>query len=390
MRAPPRWQRCIAHHDREVVDFVERYFGADDRVCLLIAGAGFDPRSASVARLLAGALAPAGSERLRALFIRERRPNPDLDLVERGDRHASELTELVLPSKVVDVEVLSREDGAVVGGYRAIKVLRDERGAQFAGVTDVVLDMSALSIGISFPVARYLFETCREMGPAVNFHVIVASHPLLDAAISSVPSDVVDPIRGFSGGIDLADSEQDPKIWLPHLAPGRNSALQLIRDKLQGPVAVCPVLPLSQRDPRVADRLIAAFENELYQEWEVDPRNLIYAIEDDPLDLYRTITAIYRRHTGVFSGVTRSHLVLSPSGNKVLAIGALMAALEHDLPVRYVEAVSHIVDWTRIAQADPNASRLVHVWLHGAPYALPSRSVVSAKAVHRVEEVLPS
>jgi hypothetical protein len=286
---------------------------------------------------------------------------------------------------VVEVEVLSHEDGAVVGGYRAVKVLRDEGGALFEGVTDVVLDMSALSIGVSFPVARYLFESCVGAGPTVNFHVMVASHPLLDGAITSVPSDVVDPIRGFSGGIDLADSEQEPKIWLPHLAPGRNSALQLIRDKLQGPVDVCPVLPLSQRDPRAADRLIAEFESELYQEWEVEPRNLVYAIGDDPLDLYRTITAIYLRRTSVFSGVTRSHLVLSPSGNKVLAIGALMAALEHDLPVRYVEAVSYTVDWTRIAQADPTASRLVHVWLHGAPYAEP-RSVASDAAVLKVEE----
>jgi hypothetical protein len=197
---------------------------------------------------------------------------------------------------IVDVEVLSCEDGAVVGGHRAVQLLR-EQGAICNGMIDIVLDMSALSLGISLPIARYLFEASGAVGSGVNLHIMVASHPQLDAAILSVPSDVVDPIRGFSGGIDLAESDQDPKIWLPHLAPGRTSALQLIRDKLQGPVSVCPVLPLSQRDPRAADRLIAEFESELYQDWEVDPRNLVYAIEDDPLDVYRTITAIYRRYT---------------------------------------------------------------------------------------------
>jgi hypothetical protein len=228
--------------------------------------------------------------------------------------------------------------------------------------------MSALSIGISFPLARYLIGACAQVPRCVNFHVLVASHPQLDAAISSVSSDVVDPVRGFSGAIDLAESDQDAKIWLPHLGHGRKTALNLIRQKLQGPVDVCPVLPLSQRDPRAADKLIAEFENELNQEWEVDPRNLVYAIDDDPLDLYRTISAIHRRHKRVFHKIATSHVVLSPSGDKVLAIGALMAALEHDLPVRYVEAVSYSVDWEQVERADPETSRLVHVWLHGDPY----------------------
>jgi len=368
MRAAPRWQHCITHHDDEASDFIRSYFSEKERVCLLVAGAGFDPRSASVAQLLAEILINDKRDRLRALFIRERRPKPEQDLVNRGDRHSAQLATLAPSSEIVDVEVLSSEDGAVVGGHRAVQVLRESAIAALDQITDVVLDMSALSIGISFPLARYLIESCQSADNCVNFHVIVASHPQLDASISSVPSDVVDPVRGFSGGIDLAESEEDAKIWLPHLATGRNSALNLIRQKLQGPVDICPVLPLSQRDPRAADKLIADFDSELYQEWEVDPRNLIYAIEDDPLDLYRTITAIYRRHKRVFHKVTRSHVVLSPSGNKVLAIGALMAALEHDLPVRYVEAVSYSVDWQKIEQADPGTSRLVHVWLHGDPY----------------------
>jgi hypothetical protein len=365
MSALPRWQHCIAHYDEQAADFVKQYLSARKRVCLLVAGAGFDPRSATVARLLSE-IVKAGT--LRALFVRERRPSPDPDLLSRGDAHARELLKLVPRAKVVDIEVLSADDRAVVGGHRAVQALSGAGLRQLDDVTDVILDMSALSIGVSFPVARFLLEACENAGPTIAFHVIVASHPVLDDAISSIPNDAVEPVRGFSGAIDLAESVEEPKIWLPHLASGRNSALQLIRDKLPGPVNVCPVLPLSQRDPRAADRLVAEFEGELYQDWEVDPRNLIYAIEDDPLDLYRTITSIYQRYIGVFSEVTRAHVVLSPSGNKVLAVGALMAALEHDLPVRYVEAVRYEVDWSRIAEANPGASRLVHVWLHGPPY----------------------
>jgi hypothetical protein len=215
----------------------------------------------------------------------------------------------------------------------------------------------------------------REESPATRFAAAKAAAPYCHAQLQAVavrnvvPYDVVDPVRGFSGRIDLEESEQEPKIWLPHLSFGRGSALQLIRDKMRGPVDVCPVVPLSQREPRTADRLIASFESELYQEWDVDPRNLVYAIEDDPLDLYRTISTIYRRYTGVFSGVIDSHVVLSPSGSKVLAIGGLMAALEYDLPVRYVEAVGYEVDWPAAGKLESDEKRLVHVWLHGLPYA---------------------
>lgn len=371
MKRPGHWYRCITHEDSDVSEFVQSYFRLPDRSCLFIGGAGFDPRSAAIAKLIAEVMNGVARHRLRALFIRERRPNPDPDLVRRGDEHAVLLRSLIANSEVADIEVLSQEDRAVVCGRRAVDLLRTNPIASLEGVTDVVLDMSALSIGVSFPLARFLLDECERRGDQVNFHLFVASHSQLDASISSVPNDTVDTVRGFGGDMELADSADHAKIWLPHLAMKRNATLNRIRDKLSGPVDICPVLPISERDPKAADKLIAEFKSELNQEWEIDPRNLIYALEDDPLDLYRTISTIYRRHKSVFDRVPdiESHMVLSPSGNKVLAIGALMASLNYDLPVRYVEAVSYLVDWDNIEKIGPDRSRFVHVWLHGQPYA---------------------
>lgn len=364
----PRWQHCVSHGDAEAESFIRVYFAREDRSCLLVAGAGFDPRSGAIPTLLSEVLADGPPNRLSAVFIREHRPNPGADLLKAGDRHAELLQNTIPSSRIINVDVLAENDGAVVGGQRIISAMRGVGSGILAGVTDVVLDISALSIGISYPLASYFVAACEAQGPRVNFHVMTASHPFLDEAITAISSDVVDPVRGFSGEIDIEASATEPKIWLPHLSKNRNSALQLILDSLEGPVSVCPVLPLSQRDPTAADRLLADFESELYEEWEVDPRNLVYAIEDDPLDLYRTITAIYRRTHSVFRALTKPHLVLSPSGNKVLAIGALMAALEHKLAVRYVESVGYEVDWAKVDSAANSKSRLVHVWLQGEPY----------------------
>ena len=92
---------------------------------------------------------------------------------------------------------------------------------------------------------------------------------------------------------------------------------------------------------------------------------MIYAAEDDPLDLYRTVLRIDDLRRPVFEGFGGSLLVLSPMGSKVLALGTLMAALERNLPVVYLEAIGY--EFTEVpAGAEPE---LVHVWLEGDLYA---------------------
>ena len=59
-------------------------------------------------------------------------------------------------------------------------------------------------------------------------------------------------------------------------------------------------------------------------------------------------------------------LVLSPAGNKVMALGALLAALERDLPIVYLESVGYELESTVPDRLDePN---LIHLWLEGDVY----------------------
>ena len=360
----PRWQHCVTYSGADLNTFMHDYVRSGTRACLLVAGAGFDPRTSALARLLSSEIAGTSSS-VKAFFIREQRPTPGQKLMQLGDKHTSDLRSMIPGCSVIEIEVLAEVDRAVVGGQRVISAIFSSVGL-FEGITDVMLDVGALSLGISFPLARYLYETCARSD--ANFHVFAASSSGLDDAIKSIPSDVVDPVRGFSGQIDFESAVEEPKIWLPHLARNRTPSLQRILDSLKGPVKVCPVVPMSQSDPKAGDRLLAEYEPELMREWKIDPRDLIYALDDDPLDLYRTISAIYRRTQSVFKDVVRTHLVLSPSGNKVLAIGALMAALEYDIAVRYVESVGYEVDWEKLQSQERQPNRFVHVWLHGDPY----------------------
>lgn len=101
----------------------------------------------------------------------------------------------------------------------------------------------------------------------------------------------------------------------------------------------------------------------------MDTRNIVYASESDPLDLYRTILRLEDLRVPVFAECDGSLLVLSPLGSKVMALGCLMAALERDLPIVYLEAVGYAVEANKLAQEGDY--KLLHLWLEGDVYPAP-------------------
>ena len=95
-----------------------------------------------------------------------------------------------------------------------------------------------------------------------------------------------------------------------------------------------------------------------------DARSIVYADEGDPLD--RTILALDDLRKPVLVETGGSMLVLSPFGSKVMALGALMAALERDLTVAYLESIGYELESSIPKEIDePN---LVNLWLEGDVY----------------------
>lgn len=78
-----RWEQCVSHRGNAAETFLRSYFGQKDRNIRLVAGAGFDPRSARVASLLAE-VAPG---RVAGLFLREDRPAPRPELMSSADEN---------------------------------------------------------------------------------------------------------------------------------------------------------------------------------------------------------------------------------------------------------------------------------------------------------------
>src|SRR5690242_18545935 len=132
MMPPRRWDPCIAHRGSDATSFIEGFFRDEHRKVLLVAGAGFDPRSARGCI----ALADVAASRVVGAFIREQRPNPDPELLRRAEGNSAKMQSLVSSSREVPIEVFSL-DGAVIGGRAATIAMGQFPLADF---TDVIVD----------------------------------------------------------------------------------------------------------------------------------------------------------------------------------------------------------------------------------------------------------
>jgi hypothetical protein len=353
------WEDGVTHA-ADAPAFIRDYFGRTDRRVLIVGGAGFDPRSTVVS----ASIAEVNAKR-RGIFVREERPNPATNLIHRAEANVVRLKEIVPDCGIQSIEIFDKDDNAVVGAKRLIRSIAPlmSTGEQ---PTDIILDLSALSIGISFPLVRFVYETFGRKTNGPNVHLFVSEDPNLDSGISPEHTDQPMYIPGFDGDAALDQQSKATRLWIPQLVRNRREALRRIHDFVHAE-ETCPILPFPARNLRSGDELLEHFMTEIEDTWEVDPRNYIYAAEQEPLDLYRTLLRIDDARKRVYQAHGGSMLVLSPIGSRVLALGALLAALERNFPVAYLESISYALPANPPPVA-PQTWPIVHIWLTGDAY----------------------
>ena len=365
MTQPSQWERCVHHRGTDAEQFAAEYYAQEDRKVLLIGGAGFDPRTQEVAK----SLSEICGDRLTGLFVREERPNATESLRAIADENDAKLRALIPEVDIFSVDVFGI-DNAPVGGRRATRQVHERM--DLTDITDVVLDCSALSVGVMFPIARYCLQQTRACGHDKNFHINVLDDPEADASIISTSCGKAAPLHTFSGGLSLDGSTDAARLWLPQLGAGRREYLNLIFQDVN-PHAVCPIIPFPSTNPRAGDELMQeysdlfeAISDPMMPTWNVDSRDIVYTHEKSPLDLYRSVLRIDDARQRVFLETGGSQLILSPLGSKAVAVGLLMAALERGFAVVSVESIEYRLAET--ATDNRRGAELVHLWLHGQAY----------------------
>ncbi len=289
-----------------------------------------------------------------------------MELLTRAEANQEHLLSQ-LPGSAVEHIPIFATDGAVIGGRAAVtsvdRVILD-------GITDVFVDFSA-----SFDRGRVSHRSAFIRGvelmgkTAPNLHLVVTDEPATDSQIASTACDFASTVHGFKGGWGLDFNSQAAKLWIPQLSVGKKAVLERIHLAVQ-PDAVCPILPFPASNPRLPDELIEHYAEEFQNPWEVDARDIVFADERSPIDLYRSVLKIGDARRRVFADVGGSLIILSPVGSKALAIGGVMAAIERDFTVMYVESIDYAVNFAKIEHTREHApSDIVHVWLSGEAYA---------------------
>ena len=183
------------------------------------------------------------------------------------------------------------EDGRRVGPRSIAQEFSSS--AEFRLYTDVVVDISALPRGLYMPLLAKLlalFDGESTDGEKRNLHVIVSHSPVTDGAIVEEGlEESASYLFGFAAAaLESESTSGQPKIWIPILGKRQQAQLERIHT-LVSPDEICPLLPSPAQDPREGDSLMIEYRELLFDQLRVEPRNIIYAAESNPFEVYRQL-----------------------------------------------------------------------------------------------------
>ena len=365
-----RWDPYSLTLDGEFDAFWSARFASRRRRLLLILGRGFDVRTLETARRLHALGADVTVWQLvfdNGLGDSERR-------AELTRRNQAGLAKLFPADRITPVHIS-------IGGPSGTAVT--PRNTQAALVSagdcrdfdDVIVDISAMPRMVAMTaVSGLLFrldKMAAEGGPSVDLHVTVAESVLADlgAARGSL-RDGVSFVLGFSGHLEEQTTQNWPRVWFPVLGEGQRDRLSLIRDLLN-PDEICPVIPFPTRRPRRGDEVVGEHRDTLFDDFAIEPANILLASEYNPFAAYKQIYTAMERYKQALRTMGGSKLFVSPLSSKLLSIGVLLACYDHkfnggatgnfDVGIPYVETAVY---------GDPDQSpsapfELHSMWIRG-------------------------
>lgn len=355
------FDRCISHSGDDASDFIGHL--SKSSAVLFIGTVGVEQASLYCATRF------ASGKNVFFKFLVENRPSVSPALIQLGQKHEAYLKNNVSSdADFVPLEVISL-DGATTGGRNVTNQSQPwfiER--EYA---DVVVDVTGMSRGVFFPLVKLACEIGQERG--FNVHVLAASNDKPSIEVHSEASDRAEWIHGFQGGVEFDRNSDDLKLWVPQLTPNALNQADLMQRHIQPtPAEVCPIIPFPSRLPRQGDELMNEYADLLFDRWEGNLLNVMYAHESDPIDVYRSIHRMHAVRELVFSGAAggkRATTVLSPAGWRLGSVGMLLAAIDLSLPVLYVETIGYNPTGSAPSTVSVEGpSCLWHIWLVGSVY----------------------
>ena len=368
-----RWETYFRQYGVDLEHFLARSLNSKDRKIRFIVGSGFDPRMLSGLRLIKEHC-PAAILEIDLLCIEEGQKSPSHNYQTLSQTNIAAFDELAADCAVSKrtITMYSPENRRITA--RSAEGLY-KRPAEFADVTDIVVDVSALPRSVFLPVIAKLLYICDHSDSAgKNLLVLANENAQLDSVIIEEGIDEeADYVHPFRGDAEREAAASKPRVWFPLL--GENQGVQLKRVyELVKPEETCPLLPAPSSDPRRGDNLVLEHRNFLFEELRVDPRNFLYAAESNPFEVYRQLMKAIHHYGDTLSPLGGANAILSVLSSKLISVGAILAAYElkmqkSRIAIAHIEAHGYKISVPEVELAEIATRGVMHgMWLTGECY----------------------
>lgn len=268
----------------------------------------------------------------------------------------------------------------IAGTGGATETSRNTRMAiQEAGAVDgydhVVVDISAMPRMVALTaIAKLLHdldETAANGGANVNLHVTTAESIAADlGAAKGTLRETVTHVVGFSGRLDAQETETWPRVWFPIMGEAQKERLDLIRQTIR-PDEICPVLPFPSRQPRRGDEIVGEHREILFDNFQIEPANILLACEYNPFEAYKQLFHAMERYRVALERLGGCKAFVSPISSKLLSVGALLACYDHRsirTPERLLDVGIHYVETAVYGDPEQPSDQpfeLYSMWIRG-------------------------
>lgn len=338
------------------------------RDILLILGLGWDPRMNALPKVLK----TFGSEGLRRIHLVHYRPSPSFESPYQNFI-IKNIQELDLVTKdwaeKTIVPIFTRREGNLYAGDEEISKYYIE--FDITPYTEILVDVSSLPKSLYLTLLLILVKKCIKSSKGINLHVIACQDVDIDAQITESADDTR-VLKGFKGKLERLSQQTIPKIWALLLSQGNANSLRKLYERI-GPKDIYPVLPFPSRNPRNDDDLLSEYRDIFVNEWALDPLNIIYSAEDDPLDVYRSLMALYQQQQEALEPLGGVSMVVSVFSSKLSSIGVFLAAFEKNMAIvhaigRHEPPKNMSLDFWDNEHIIRFEKNLHSIWLTGEPY----------------------
>jgi hypothetical protein len=361
------------------------HFWADylktEKDILFIMGIGFDFRTNVAIKEI---FSKEKNGKRDVLGIRYYKNNAEVGIVSDSNvkAHLTELEDFLRNNKLappIYKDLIQRsEDDKNISSISATRLY--ERIEEFDSYSDVIVDISAMPRGIFIPLLNKLLDIFEKSSKgdshnAKNLHVVVTENSLLDSKIyDNGTAEEATYIHGFKV-LETVTTAEQKKIWLPILGEAQTDQFIKLKQSIE-PVETCPILPFPSKNFRRGDNLIDEYQDFLFNDSDFEPKNIIYADESNPFQVYRLLTRTIDRYCDSFKLLNDCKIVISSLSSKLLTIGAFLAVYEakknkKNVGIKHVESLKHRLAEEITPDTLENIllhNNLVEIWLSGDPY----------------------